>query len=157
MLKTKQKITYKSLFIIATSLLMASCNTTSEKKNENNSFQQKENDTQTNLQKCMERGNAIYSDFCVQCHMTNGKGIPNNYPPLVGSNWLTEKRKGSIRAVKYGQSGKIEVNGVTYEGVMTTMGLSDMEFADVLNYVMNSWGNNGNRIVTESEVSSVEK
>ena len=38
-------------------------------------------------------------------------------------------------------SGEINVNGVTYNNVMATMGLSDEEVADVMNYINNSWGN----------------
>lgn len=146
---------YKALIFIL--VLATSCNSNSEKKKEQVSIQQKVTQPQTELKKSMEQGSSVYKDFCIQCHMANGKGIPNNFPPLAGSNWLTEKRKESIHAVKYGQKGEIEVNGVPYDGIMTPMGLSDKEVADVLNYVMNSWGNTQDKIVTEAEVSSVEK
>jgi mono/diheme cytochrome c family protein len=79
------------------------------------------------------------------------------FPPLYLSNWLKDMRTESIKAVKYGQKGEIEVNGVTYNGVMVPMGLSDQEVADVMNYVMNSWGNTQNAMVTEAEVKTVEK
>lgn len=118
---------------------------------------QDKNIMQSDLEKSMERGATVYSDFCVQCHLPNGKGIPNNFPPLAGSNWLTEKRTESIHAVKYGQTGEIEVNGITYNGVMTPMGLSEQEVADVLNYVMNSWGNTQKEMVTKDEVNAVSK
>jgi mono/diheme cytochrome c family protein len=113
--------------------------------------------SQSELDLSMERGALVYSDFCMQCHLTSGKGIPGNFPPLAGSNWLIEKRQESIHSVKYGQSGEIEVNGVVYNGVMAPMGLSDQEVADVLNYVMNSWGNKQSKMVTEEEVAAVKK
>ncbi|MAP54783.1 cytochrome c [Altibacter sp.] len=109
------------------------------------------------LQKSIDRGAAVYSDFCMQCHMADGKGIPGNFPPLANSNWLSEKRTESIHAVKYGQQGEITVNGVVYNGVMAPMGLSDQEVADVLNYVMNAWGNNQTKPVTKEEVAAVAK
>ncbi|MCW9037705.1 cytochrome c [Altibacter sp.] len=109
------------------------------------------------LKKSMERGAVVYSDFCMQCHMADGKGIPGNFPPLANSNWLSEKRTESIHAVKYGQQGEITVNGVVYNGVMAPMGLSDQEVADVLNYVMNSWGNSQTKPVTKEEVAAVAK
>lgn len=109
------------------------------------------------LKSSMERGGLIYTDFCMQCHLANGMGVPNSFPPLAKSNWLTEKRKESIHAVKYGQRGEIVVNGVLYNGLMAPMGLTDEEVADVMNYIMNSWGNTQKKIVTPQEVSKVEK
>ena len=40
---------------------------------------------------------------------------------------------------------------------MTPLGLSDDEVADVMNYVMNSWGNTQDTMVTEDEVSAIKK
>lgn len=111
----------------------------------------------TPLEKSIDRGKGIYNDFCMQCHLPNGKGVPGNFPPLDGSDWLTDKRQESIHAVKYGQSGKIVVNGKTYNNVMQPMGLSDQEVADVMNYVMNSWSNKQDKMVTVEEVKEVKK
>lgn len=142
------------LFLLA--LFILSCNTP-DKKKETVITGQIQATPQNSLQKSMERGGLLYTDFCMQCHLGNGKGIPNNFPPLAGSNWLTEKRTESIHAVKFGQSGEIEVNGVTYNGLMAPMGLSDEEVADVLNYVMNSWGNKQEKMVTPEEVGAISK
>ncbi|NND87984.1 MAG: cytochrome c [Flavobacteriaceae bacterium] len=105
----------------------------------------------------MERGAIIYKDFCNQCHRPTGKGIGRSFPPLAGSDYLMNKRTESIRGVKYGQQGEIVVNGKIYNGVMAPMGLSDQEVVDVMNYVMNSWGNEQDEIVTLEEVSSITK
>jgi len=99
-----------------------------------------------------KEGKKIYQNKCAQCHLSNGKGIPNIYPPLRNSNWLTEKRKESIRAVKYGLQGPIIVNGKEYDNVMLPLNLSDKEVVEVLNYVMNSWGNKQDKKVTLEEV-----
>ena len=109
------------------------------------------------LKASKERGGLVYTDFCMQCHLANGMGIPGSFPPLARSNWLTEKRTESIRGVKYGQNGEITVNGETYNGVMAPMGLSDEEVADVMNYIMNSWGNTQDKMVSEEEVAAIEK
>ncbi|EAP86825.1 c-type cytochrome [Croceibacter atlanticus] len=109
------------------------------------------------LEQSIKRGEAVYIDFCKRCHMPNGKGVGTTYPPLAGSNWLEEKRKESIHSVKYGLNGEIQVNGKTYNNVMTPLGLSDDEVADVMNYVMNSWGNTQETMVTEDEVSAIKK
>lgn len=112
---------------------------------------------QTPLTASVERGKKVYNELCVTCHLPTGKGIAGTYPPLDGSNWLTEKREESIRGVKYGMKGPIEVNGEEYDNVMTPMGLSDKEVADALNYVMNSWSNNIDDMVTVEEVAAVQE
>lgn len=109
-----------------------------------------------NLQESMEKGKELYADFCVTCHMDNGEGVPNVFPPLAKSDYLTENREASIRGVKYGQSGEIVVNGVTYNNMMMELGLTDEEVADVMNYVLNSWGNKSQSMVTASEVASID-
>lgn len=100
-------------------------------------------------------GKEIYADFCVQCHGANGKGDGIKIPPLAGSDWLTKKRKESLHAVKFGQNGEIVVNKKKFNNNMPTMGLSNQEVADVMNYVMTSWGNKQKKKVTEKEVEAV--
>lgn len=104
-----------------------------------------------------KRGKEIYNDFCVTCHLSNGKGIPGTFPPLDGSDWLTEKRTESIHSIKFGLSGHITVNGEDYDNVMAPMGLTDQEVADVMNYINNSWSNAIKKPVTEEEVAAVKK
>ena len=110
-------------------------------------FQDKE------LEESISRGADIYSDFCINCHMANGGGVEKTFPPLAKSDFLLNKREESIRGVKYGQQGYILVNGVTYNNIMPPMGLEDEEIADVMNYILNSWGNKSDSIVTPEEVS----
>jgi mono/diheme cytochrome c family protein len=111
---------------------------------------------QDKLAQSILAGKEIYMDFCVQCHLANGKGS-TTVPPLDGSDWLVKKRKESIHAVKFGQTGEIVVNGKNYKNAMPPMGLTDEEVADVMNYVMNSWSNKQSKIVTISEVKSIKK
>ncbi len=109
------------------------------------------------LQESIKRGNDIYSDFCVSCHLPNGKGIKNTYPPLADSDYLKNNRDASIKGLKYGLKGEIIVNGNKYNSYMPTMGLDDNEIADVMNYINHSWGNKNGKIVTEEEVSKSKK
>lgn len=105
------------------------------------------------MEESISRGADIYSDFCINCHMANGEGVEKTFPPLAKSDFLLNKREESIRGVKYGQQGYILVNGVTYNNIMPPMGLEDEEIADVMNYILNSWGNKSDSIVTPEEVS----
>nr|WP_299336903.1 cytochrome c [uncultured Psychroserpens sp.] len=105
----------------------------------------------------MERGKIIYTDFCVTCHLPNGKGVPKAFPPLAKSDYLMNNREESIKSIKYGQSGEITVNGEIYNNVMAPLGLEDDEIADVMNYITNSWGNSNDKLITEEEVSKIER
>jgi mono/diheme cytochrome c family protein len=109
------------------------------------------------LEESMERGKEVYSDFCVTCHLDKGQGVPYAFPPLANSDYLMTNREASIKAVKYGLQGEIVVNDLTYNSAMAPMGLEDEEVADVLNYIMNSWGNKQDRMVSVDEVSQATK
>jgi mono/diheme cytochrome c family protein len=140
-------------------LLLVSCNT-SEKKQLTSAIElSEEKQAQQNpeLTKSMQRGQEIYSDFCVSCHLPTGKGVAKAFPPLAESDFLMNNRIESIKSIKYGQSGEITVNGVTYNGVMAPLGLEDDEVADVMNYITNSWGNSNDKLITEEEVSKIER
>jgi mono/diheme cytochrome c family protein len=108
------------------------------------------------LEESRQAGKEIYADFCVTCHLENGEGVPNVFPPLAQSDYLVQNREGSIRGVKYGQSGEIVVNGLTYNSVMADPGLTEEEVADVMNYILSSWGNSSPEQVTIAEVEGVQ-
>lgn len=95
-------------------------------------------------------------DFCMQCHLPDGKGVPKAFPPLDKSDYLMGKRNESIKAVKYGLSGEITVNGQNYNTAMVPLGLMDDEVADVMNYITNSWSNKNPKMITVEEVSKIQ-
>lgn len=151
----------KLLLIASVFAVLVACK--SEKSEEGDASEgvqigaKKSSTSKADLKVSMENGQDLYTSLCVACHMANGEGVKGAFPPLAGSDWLVDKRAESIHSVKYGQQGEIVVNGETYNGVMAPLGLSDKEVADVLNYVMNSWGNTQDKMVTEEEVKSVQK
>lgn len=109
------------------------------------------------LKESMQRGSEIYADFCVTCHLQQGEGVANTFPPLAKSDYLVKNREASIKGVKYGQQGEIIVNGVTYNNAMAPLGLEDEEVVDVMNFVMNSWGNTSDKTVSLEEVEAIQK
>ena len=109
------------------------------------------------IEESIQRGSEIYADFCMTCHLEKGEGVANTFPPLAESDYLVKNRESSIRGVKYGQQGEIVVNGKTYNNAMAPLGLEDEEVVDVMNYVMNSWGNTQDKIVTLEEVEAIQK
>ncbi len=92
-----------------------------------------------------ERGKQVYLSLCFACHQSDGKGLPGAFPPLAGSDYLLADRERAIRVVLKGLSGPITVNGVTINSAMPPQEavLTDAQVADVLTFIYNAWGNQG--------------
>jgi len=108
------------------------------------------------LEESKKRGEGIYMSYCITCHMDKGQGIQGAFPPLANSDYLMADKERAIRTILNGLTEEITVNGQVYFGEMTPQDLNDRKIADVLNFIMNSWGNNG-EYVLESEVSKARK
>jgi len=109
------------------------------------------------LTKSMARGKEIYTETCIACHRGNGEGVKGTFPPLAKADYLTKTTNKGIAAIKFGLKGKIIVNGIVYEGMMPNPNLGNDEIADVMNYILNSWGNVSKRpMITEKMVEGVK-
>lgn len=108
------------------------------------------------LKASITRGQEVYGIYCISCHMEKGEGLEGVYPPLAKSDYMMADKKRSIVQILKGVNGPMKVNGVTYEGEMAALQLSDQEVSDVLNYVRNSFGNKGTIILPE-EVKTLRK
>lgn len=94
-------------------------------------------------------GKEVYhrESHCVTCHQPHGQGLPNLYPPLDGSLWVTGSAERLVRLILDGLHGPIEVLGKTYSSPplppMTGFRhlLDDREIAAVATYVRNTWNN----------------
>ena len=118
----------------------------------------KGNQEKTALEKSIANGKDVYADFCVQCHLVNGAGDSKNFPPLDGSDWLSNKVTQSIHAIKYGQTGEIIVKGKKFNNTMPqAVGLSNQEIADVMNYIRNSWSNKNHKMISLEQVEKVKQ
>jgi nitrite reductase (NO-forming) len=103
----------------------------------------------------IKAGGVLFKGTCSTCHQDNGEGLANVFPPLAGSDWLARTPQGAIAIALNGLTGPITVNGKTYDSVMPPMSqLNDDEIANILTFVLNSWGNHGPTI-TAQEVAEV--
>ena len=109
------------------------------------------------LEQSITDGEEIYQEFCIQCHLDTGEGVSGVFPPLAKSDYLINNIEMSIRGLKYGLSGPIVVNGEEYNGLMQDQGLYDIEIADVMNYILNSWGNEFKEVITAERVTNIEE
>ena len=105
----------------------------------------------------IKAGSEIYQDFCLQCHLSTGIGVSGVFPPLKASDYLLENTNLSIAGIKYGLRGKIIVNNEEYNGIMLRQGLDNEEVADVMNYILNEWGNQTSAFITPNQVSKIYK
>jgi mono/diheme cytochrome c family protein len=114
------------------------------------------------FQTAMKKGASGYA-VCGGCHQGNGMGLPGQFPPLAGSEWVTGGTERLIRVVQHGLIGAITVKGQPYNtpGGMQAFGaaMSAGDLANVLTYIRNSWGNEATMITKEmvEKVRSTEK
>ena len=105
----------------------------------------------------VKAGAALFNGTCSVCHQNSGEGIANVFPPLAKSDYLAADKQRAIGVPLNGLTGPITVNGQSYNSVMPPMSqLNDDEIANILTYVLNSWGNPGGH-VSASEVQQVRK
>jgi len=112
------------------------------------------NNSTLNSDTLFPEGEIVYQKSCVACHQADGKGVENVFPPLANSDYLLADKNRAIHQIIFGSSGEMTVNGKMYNTIMPPQGLSDIEVRDVMNYVLNAWGNNAGE-VTLKEVEKV--
>jgi len=103
------------------------------------------------------RGKRIYEQIanCQACHQATGLGVPGQFPPLAGSEWvLAAGPNRIIRIVLHGLGGPITVKGSEFNNAMTPFGsvlTDDRDVAAVLTFVRQNkdWGNNGSGVTVE--------
>jgi cytochrome c oxidase cbb3-type subunit 2 len=97
--------------------------------------------------------------MCFTCHQSTGLGLPGQFPPLAGSEWVLGDKPTLIKIAMFGLMGPVKVKGTVYTLAMPPPGippgaLTDQQIADVLTYVRNDWGNSASS-VSSAEVATV--
>jgi mono/diheme cytochrome c family protein len=85
-------------------------------------------------------GKKVYGN-CAVCHQPNGGGLPGQFPPLTGADWVSggTERLGAI--MLHGIQGPFTVNGQSYNGAMPAWSvLPDNQIAQVLTYIRHEFG-----------------
>jgi mono/diheme cytochrome c family protein len=110
------------------------------------------------INESIKRGNEVYALYCQNCHMENGEGMPGINPPLAKADYLKKPTKTLINVILKGLSGEVMVNGEKYNVPMPSQEyLTDMQIADVLNYIKNNWGNKMTGMVTPEMTKAIRK
>ena len=76
---------------------------------------------------------------------------------LLNYNGIELLKKFLPKVLEYSLKGIIVVNDEEYDGVMNNQGLDNEEIADVMNYILNQWGNKSDSFVTSEAVDQIQK
>lgn len=100
----------------------------------------------------MKKGASGYA-VCGGCHQGNGGGLPGQFPPLAGSEFVLGGTERLIRITQHGLTGPVTVKGQGFNtpGGMQPFGatMSSQDLANVLTFVRNSWGNEATMITKD--------
>lgn len=104
----------------------------------------------------LTRGEIIYKQTCIACHMADGLGAPPMNPTLARTSFVLGDKKALISIVLKGMTNQ-SIEGKNYHNVMPPLDfLTDEQIADVLSYVRNNFGNKES-IVASEEVKALRQ
>ncbi len=83
------------------------------------------------------QGRALYNQHCSSCHMENGQGLGELYPPVAKSDYVLANKESLACLIKNGVSGPVTVNGVTYNTAMSgNPQLTQNEISNLVYYIL---------------------
>lgn len=107
------------------------------------------------LTAAITRGQVVYKNVCITCHMADGGGVPNMNPPLIKTEYVLGDKARLAHIVLAGLAEPIEIDGNDYKQHMPAQAyLTDQQVADVLTYVRNNFGNKASAVQV-AEVKAV--
>lgn len=81
----------------------------------------------------LAEGEQMFKNNCMACHQHNGKGLPGVYPALAGSEVVRGSADDVVLVALVGRGDMPSFKGR----------FKPQEFASLVNYIRNSWGNFG--------------
>ncbi len=121
-----RKYIVTSIFLLSIIAIIAAC----------------QNQETIDLQNYMSNGKDIYKTKCQNCHGENGEGLGQLAPPLTDSVFLKNNKTRLACMIRNGFNEPIVINGKTYKEKMPAFPeLADIDVAQVMVYVTNSFGN----------------
>ncbi|WP_432708533.1 c-type cytochrome [Pedobacter sp.] len=102
-------------------------------------------------------GRDIYIAHCQNCHGAKGEGLGELAPPLTDTVFLKENKKQLAGYIKYGLEGPITVGGIVYDEKMPAEdNMADIDIAQLIVYITNTFGNNQGMYTTEQVASDLK-
>jgi len=100
----------------------------------------------------LSAGKKVFVEKCMVCHQESGQGVAGTFPPLANSDYMKADKMRAVKQAIYGSKSPITVNGIQYPGSIMTVfdkELSDQQVMEVVNYILNSWGNEVGTVTLE--------
>ncbi len=91
--------------------------------------------------KYMSNGKDIYVSHCQNCHGEKGEGLGELAPPLTDTLFLKNNKTDLACIIKNGANKEMVIHGKKYDGKMPGLNLADIDIAQVIVYITNSFGN----------------
>lgn len=121
-----KKIIVYSLFLLSIAAIINSC----------------QNADEIEMAKYLSNGKDIYEARCQNCHGKNGEGLGELAPPLTDTLFLKTNKQQLACYIKNGANQPMLINGKSYQEKMPAFkDLHDIDIAQVIVYVTNSFGN----------------
>lgn len=86
-------------------------------------------------------GRDLYISYCQNCHGAKGEGLAKLAPPLTDTVFLKQNKKKLACWIKNGVSEPMVVAGVKYEAKMPDHNFANIDIAQIIVYVTNTFGN----------------
>ena len=102
-------------------------------------------------------GRDLYIKHCQNCHGANGEGLGELAPPLTDTVYLKQNKAQLACFIKNGLSAPVTVHGKVYEGMMPDLNMADIDLAQVIVYITNSFGNKQGMYSTEKIAADLKK
>lgn len=103
-------------------------------------------------QDTMNEGRALYVDDCAGCHMDDGKGLANTFPPLRESSAIQAAQPQLLIAVilqgAKSPATRAKPTGLTMPAFADK--LDDAQTAALVSYIRNEWGNRADAVSRSS-------
>lgn len=111
-----------------------------------------QNEEQAEYNRYYANGASVYQSHCQNCHGDKGQGLAALIPPLTDTLYLKNNKHMLACYLQNGLKGKIQVDKREFDSQMPAATLSNIEMAQVITYITNSFGNQGG-LVTNDHVA----
>ncbi|NKI30370.1 DUF7133 domain-containing protein [Croceivirga thetidis] len=93
----------------------------------------------------LTRGRLLYNANCATCHGPDGRGLENLAPPLLNSEFVSDKKERLVAIMLYGMHGPLTVNDKDYSflnampGIGSNENLTNENIRDIGNFIRNAF------------------
>jgi len=102
-----------------------------------------------------QQGELLYTNFCSNCHMTDGEGLANLIPPMNHGAYLRGNHAKIACSIRNGVKGEIMIAGRKFDNEMEPVyPLNDVEITNVINYMLYMWGET-DEYVSHKEIKGI--